>query len=84
MKMDHDSSPKGWLFGPWYLGRFSFVVSRDDLWVGFYWDRSDKTLYFSLLPMFVFGVSLLPTQRDYLPDLDELFDGEGRESDGEG
>ncbi len=56
--MDHEYSPKGWLLGPWYLGRFSFVVSRDDLWIGFYWGRDDRSLYFSPLPMLVFGFRL--------------------------
>lgn len=56
--MDHDLSPKGWLLGPWRLGRFCFVVSCDDLYFGFYWGRNDRTLYFCPIPMLAFGVRL--------------------------
>lgn len=56
--MDHESSPKGWLTRPLLLGRFNFVISRDDFWIGFYWGRDDGCLYFCPLPMLVFGVRL--------------------------
>lgn len=56
--MDHYLSQKGWLAGPWKVGRFSFVVSLDDLWVGLYWGRDDGCLYFCPFPMLVFGVRL--------------------------
>ena len=57
-------------------GNDAFAVDggQDDLWMGFYWGRDDHTLYFCPFPMLVFGVQLLPTQRGYLPDLNELSD----------
>ncbi len=62
--MDHKLSAKGWLFGPWWLGRrFSFVVSRDDLWMGFYWNREEGILYFCPLPMLVLGFKFRGTPR---------------------
>ncbi len=59
--VDHSLSPKGWVVGPWRAGRFSFVISRDDLWIGFYWGRDDGNLYFCPLPTLVFGVRLRAT-----------------------
>lgn len=49
---------RGWLVGPWHWGRFCFVLSIDDLWCGFYWDRADGVLYAAPFPAFIFGVRL--------------------------
>ena len=53
----------GWVVGPWKLGRFCFVLSRDDLWVGVYWDRVDGVLYVAPLPALIFGFRVRPRAR---------------------
>jgi len=51
---------RGWLLGPYHFGRLCFVLSRDDLYVGVFWDRTDGVLYVAPLPAFVFGIRFWP------------------------
>lgn len=44
----------GWL-GSWKWGRVCLVISRDDLWAGWCWEREEGMLYFAPLPAVIFG-----------------------------
>ena len=48
----------GWLLGPWKKHRICFVLSYDDLWVGFFWEREEGVLYFAPFPMLIFGLRI--------------------------
>lgn len=39
-----------------FFARFGFLFAWYDLWIGFYWDRKNKTLYFCFLPTLVLVV----------------------------
>lgn len=54
----------GWLLGPLKWGRVCLVVSRDDLWVGFCWERELGMLYIAPLPALVFGIRVRPPSLD--------------------
>lgn len=49
---------QGWLLGPARIGRFCFVLSRDDLYIGAFWDRIEGVLYVAPLPGAIFGIRL--------------------------
>lgn len=47
-----------------------------NFWIGFYWGRKKRFLYFCPLPMIIFRFGPFWFQKEYLPDMGILLDKE--------
>lgn len=49
------------------MGRFCFVVSLSDLWIGFCWERDVGVFYFAPLPALIFGFKIREPKAEVCP-----------------